>query len=77
MLGVANDLVGGARVQDRILGAPFADSAEFISHTRAAGLAALADQPLAKSVDYGVGQGFAGCCCELARQVVGFGVFDD
>jgi hypothetical protein len=76
MLVVTEDLVGGARVQDRILGAPFANGAEFVSYARASGIAALAEQPLAKSVDHGFGEAFAGCGGEFSGQAVGFRVFD-
>jgi hypothetical protein len=76
MIVVTEDLVGSTGVQDRILGAPFADGAEFVTHAQASGFAALADQPLAKSVDNGVGERFAGGCGEFARQVVGFRMFD-
>jgi len=73
---VTEDLVGAARVQDRIPGASFADGAEFITHAQSSGFAALAEQPLAKSVDHGVGERFAGRRGEFARQVVGFRMFD-
>jgi hypothetical protein len=76
MLVVAEDLIGGAMVQDRILGAPFADGTELISYAWASGLSTLAQQALAQGVDHGFSQAFAGRGGEFARQVVGFRVFD-
>jgi hypothetical protein len=77
MLIVAKGLIGGTMVQDRILGAPFADSTEFISHALGSELSALAHQPLPKGVDHGFGHAFSGRLGEFARQSVGFGMFDD
>jgi hypothetical protein len=73
---VTEDFVGTASVQDRILRASFADSAEFVARAWTSGLSALPRQALAQGVEYSFSQGFAGRGGELARQSVGLRVFD-